>query len=159
VSKHGGEKQVVRENVKIIADLVFDPAKCIGCGSCELTCPTGAIEVLKKKKTGGIYYSHDYCLYCRRCAYVCPQGAIRYSGAYDDGNGNGNGKNRPEEKLDFDYQVCPSCGAEFMPVPMMEKAAASLENGRGKMTSVIALCPDCRSRDLFERTLGLGKKN
>ncbi|MFC2038409.1 4Fe-4S binding protein [Chloroflexota bacterium] len=148
-------------NAKVRADLIFNQEKCIGCGSCSIVCPTDAIEILKKKKSGSIYYNYEDCLYCRRCAYVCPEGAIKYTGSFDNAR-NPDGKDSEtgsEDKFDFEYQVCPSCGSDSMPLPLMKKMLQALRDGNREMDAIITLCPECRTRELYERALGFGKKN
>lgn len=46
--------------------------ECISCGSCEATCPAGAIS------EGASHYeiNADSCLECGACADGCPVGAI-----------------------------------------------------------------------------------
>ncbi len=45
---------------------------CAGCGSCEATCPAGAIA----EGDGKYNIDADTCLSCGACADACPVGAI-----------------------------------------------------------------------------------
>ena len=56
---------------------VFDK-KCIACGECLNSCPTGAISLDAPKP---IVIDENKCVYCGRCVGDCQFGAIR---AYDD---------------------------------------------------------------------------
>lgn len=60
----GGERQP-------IAVAVVDPARCVGCGTCEEVCPAGAIQVHETAKV-----DRALCMACGRCVAQCPQGAI-----------------------------------------------------------------------------------
>ncbi len=64
---------------------VVDPDICVGCGTCEINCAFGAIEVVPGQ--GG----HDYavsnpvlCQGCGKCAAGCPAGAITMKHFTDD---------------------------------------------------------------------------
>ena len=49
------------------------PEKCIGCQSCKMTCPMGAISV---NAEGKCEIDESKCVSCASCASVCPMGAI-----------------------------------------------------------------------------------
>ena len=49
-----------------------DKEKCVGCGSCEGECPTGAISQGDTKYV----IDADACVDCGVCEGVCPTGAI-----------------------------------------------------------------------------------
>jgi len=45
--------------------------KCTGCGTCEVTCPFGAIGVV-----GGVAKVYETCVDCGACVDSCPEGAL-----------------------------------------------------------------------------------
>lgn len=47
--------------------------KCIGCGTCEETCPGKAIHL----EDGIAVINEDNCRRCRKCIKVCPVNAIK----------------------------------------------------------------------------------
>ena len=47
--------------------------ECVGCGTCEGTCPVGAI----KESDGKYEITEAECVECGACASVCPVGAIK----------------------------------------------------------------------------------
>ncbi|MHA1784170.1 MAG: ATP-binding protein [Candidatus Helarchaeota archaeon] len=50
-----------------------NPEKCIGCGTCEERCPTGAIAV---NADGKAQVNQELCIGCGICAHFCPENAI-----------------------------------------------------------------------------------
>lgn len=47
---------------------------CIGCGMCEVKCPSGAIKI----KDGKPIWKSEKCNLCLRCLHNCPKNAIAY---------------------------------------------------------------------------------
>jgi ferredoxin len=47
--------------------------KCIGCGTCQIVCPTEAVRVVKKKAK----VDKKKCIACPNCSDSCPEGAIK----------------------------------------------------------------------------------
>jgi ferredoxin len=58
------------------AQVVPDPARCVQCGICSLSCPIG-IDVRRMAWLGKpIHDSH--CLTCGECVARCPRGALSF---------------------------------------------------------------------------------
>ena len=50
---------------------IVDEEKCVGCGICMDTCPTGALVLEQFARV-----DPKHCIGCGRCVETCPQGAI-----------------------------------------------------------------------------------
>ena len=54
--------------------LVYDPAKCSGCGLCVKDCPANAIEIVTIDRAAKRFvarYHIDRCIYCAQCVQSC----------------------------------------------------------------------------------------
>jgi Fe-S-cluster-containing dehydrogenase component len=51
--------------------IVFDPAKCVGCGNCVRACPYGALMWDEESSKPIV------CTYCGYCVNYCPYGVIK----------------------------------------------------------------------------------
>jgi NAD-dependent dihydropyrimidine dehydrogenase PreA subunit len=54
----------------------IDSAKCIGCGTCVISCPADVIRIDKESKKAVIKYRED-CALCFWCLAECPVGAVK----------------------------------------------------------------------------------
>ncbi|MBI5522030.1 MAG: NADH-quinone oxidoreductase subunit I [Desulfarculus sp.] len=64
--------------------------RCVACGECFRTCPSGVIKVQGHKSVAasrnqGRFYFIDFarCSLCGLCVEVCPEGALRFSRDYE----------------------------------------------------------------------------
>ncbi len=62
---------------------IWDLTKCLGCGLCQTTCPSGAVELVGKGATAEIKYYLDRCVFCAQCVEMCPRGAIVMSNEFE----------------------------------------------------------------------------
>jgi len=53
----------------------LDVGKCIGCASCEISCPTGTLESNDRGKLRIFTFSHYQCIWCGSCVKTCPEDA------------------------------------------------------------------------------------
>lgn len=123
---------------------------CILCGLCTLVCN----EVVKNHAIGLAYrgidkqivspfdISHEACLNCQACAYVCPTGAIK-SIASSQGL-------KPEAWVnDKEAVKCVQCQRPFVPMRYYQKLKDLLKERNLQIKEeILALCPDCRRREL-----------
>lgn len=63
----------IYKEVKFMATVTVDAAKCNGCEECVNTCPTQVFQMTNGKSDP---YQSDECVNCESCLGVCPTGAI-----------------------------------------------------------------------------------
>ena len=61
-------------------DLVFEQARCIGCGLCEDACHNKAVELRKNSDTRKIHINRTACDLCGECSAVCATKALEIWG-------------------------------------------------------------------------------
>jgi len=135
--------------LRVGSNISFDSAKCTGCESCAIVCPRGAIQITKDQGFETISYTFALCLYCRRCSFTCPEDAVKLTAALEPAGFSTSA--RVEEKLQIELQICGRCGSAFAPRPMVRKIENLIMEKRGiDLSSLIVLCPQCRTRILAE---------
>lgn len=79
-----------RGHIILVVDEKTGAPKCIACGNCARSCPSGCIKVTSEKKEGekkksltGFDLDFTKCSLCGICVESCPVGAVEYSNEYE----------------------------------------------------------------------------
>lgn len=64
------------ESQSTLPEIMFRPARCIGCGECVRICPEKAISAVSE----GLHTELARCIRCGSCADACPSGAREMTG-------------------------------------------------------------------------------
>ena len=71
-------------------ELIWNQAKCTGCGTCAKTCPQGAIRIVTSTNLADNKYvveeyeiDSGYCIQCGLCVEACPYEALFFSYNYE----------------------------------------------------------------------------
>jgi formate hydrogenlyase subunit 6/NADH:ubiquinone oxidoreductase subunit I len=67
-------------------NVVFDPAKCIGCNICVNDCPAEAIDIIRVSETEKKFkmiLHNDRCIHCAQCVDSCPTKAYHMDTEYE----------------------------------------------------------------------------
>lgn len=120
----------------------LNKAKCTGCASCELSCPTGTLE---SKDVGNLRifnYSHYQCICCGACVGTCPEEA---AGLRHEINLKRFYQIVPKQEIRaVELKDCRRCGALFVPEPLYDKV------GRRFTDDYLHFCPLCRKANMVD---------
>jgi Pyruvate/2-oxoacid:ferredoxin oxidoreductase delta subunit len=121
--------------------------KCITCGACDISCPTGTLEANDVGAMRIFTYSHYQCICCGACMNTCPEEAAEL---------------RHEISLARYFQVaskqeirsaklkaCEGCGILYVPEPQLDKI------NRDCSFDYTRFCPGCRKVNIGEAFLQL----
>lgn len=83
--------EAYRGHTEFLRDPETGEHKCVACGECYRTCPSGVIKVQGLKEEAdepnrAQFYFIDFsrCSLCGLCVEVCPEGALTYSRVFDE---------------------------------------------------------------------------
>ncbi len=122
---------------------------CTACRTCEMVCPSGAIQITPTKD-GGYEHKiwHNSCCFCGNCAYFCPTGAIFSTNNFDTAKL----QNEKYEDVNIGYikqSTCTQCGELFTGATtgLLNKAY----NNKNIKKLNTNICPSCRKINNFKR--------
>ena len=114
--------------------------KCIGCASCEISCPTGTLESNDEGKLRIFTFSHYQCIFCGSCVKTCPEDAAELRHELSPRRFF---QIAPKQEiLSVELRVCKRCGALYAPEPQVEKIMQTFP------LDYILFCPPCRKVNL-----------
>jgi hydrogenase-4 component H len=126
----------------------FDYSKCMGCGGCVESCPSGALTLEDLNETRYIRLQYGHCSFCGRCQDVCPEDAIKLTSTYELAV-----YRREEALLEVSLELgrCSKCGNPLVPARQLSRIIeladeALIKHGirRGEFEAILLLCPSCR---------------
>jgi ferredoxin len=120
----------------------LNASRCTGCASCELTCPSRALESVDQGHLRIFKYAHYQCICCAACVKTCPEDAaelrheISLKAFFQS--------RRKEEIRTVELKACEKCGDLFVPEPLFHKIGRVLTN------DYLKYCPKCRKTNIGE---------
>jgi ferredoxin len=110
--------------------------KCIGCASCEISCPTGTLESNDRGKLRIFTFSHYQCIWCGSCVQTCPEDAAELRHELSPMRFF---QIAPKQEIQsVELRACKRCGALYDPEPQVEKIMQTFPH------DYLLFCPRCR---------------
>jgi ech hydrogenase subunit C len=122
--------------------------KCIGCGACMNSCPSGAVEISDADAGRIIKFTHKDCISCATCEEICPNEAIKLT--YEDKPWFED-KEVATSEATIELKKCSLCGSPFVPSKQVDWALKKFEEKlpipkevHDQLLRNSSICTDCR---------------
>ncbi len=121
--------------------------KCITCGACDISCPTGTLEARDEGPLRIFTYSHYQCICCGACLNTCPEEAaelrheISFARFFQIAS--------KQEIRSAKLKSCEGCGIWYVPEPQLDKISQDYS------FDYIRFCPRCRKANIGAALLQL----
>jgi len=127
----------------------FDAEKCVACGACANSCPTGAMSYEDAGETRTMRVNHGLCIYCATCEEICPEEGVKLTGEY---RAWFKGKEDMVKGIEVPMARCANCGRPYATNRQLEACLRRLVERAGKtyeplmdeVKKFMSYCPDCR---------------
>jgi len=127
----------------------FDFEKCVACGACVNSCPTGAMSYEDKGTVRTVNVNYGLCIYCATCEEICPEESVKLTGEYKAWF---KGKEEMLNGVEVPLKKCANCGRVYATDKqleacirrLLEKAGKVYEPLLEKVEKLMSYCPDCR---------------
>ena len=127
----------------------FDAEKCVACGACANTCPTGAMSFEDGEAERTMRVNYGLCIYCATCEEVCPEEGVRLTGEY---RAFFKSKEEMVKGIEVPLRRCANCGRPFATDKqleaclnrLLERAGHVYERLLEEVKRLMSYCPECR---------------
>ena len=119
-----------------------DAAKCLGCGTCDYVCVSGAIMVADHGEGCDWEYDPGRCTFCGRCVDCCPGDSLRQD---EDRAPVYATAGALRDLVRVTYPACPRCGRPARPLGEVLRARA-FDELSDELARRVLLCERCRLR-------------
>jgi len=130
-----------------LESISFNIEKCITCGACDISCPTGTLEARDERGMRIFTYSHYQCICCGACINTCPEEAaelrheISLARLFQIAS--------KQEIRSAKLKTCEGCGILYVPEPQLDKISHNYS------FDYTRFCPRCRKVNIGEVLLQL----
>lgn len=118
----------------------LDAKKCVGCASCDISCPTGTLTAHETASERIFDYSHYQCICCAACVKTCPENAAQLRHDINPIRFFQVGFTQAIRTVQM--KACEQCGAFFEPEPQFDKVAQTIG------ADYLKICPQCRKANV-----------
>ncbi|RLI37993.1 hypothetical protein DRO60_03980 [Candidatus Bathyarchaeota archaeon] len=131
----------------------LDADKCVACGACANSCPTGAMsfEDLEAEEAAlrAVRVNYGLCIYCATCQEICPEEAVDLTGEY---RAWFRSKEEMLKGIEVPLRRCANCGRPFATNKqveaclnrLLERAGRVYERLLEEVKHLMSYCPECR---------------
>jgi len=128
----------------------FDTEKCVACGACANTCPTGAMSYEDGETERAMRVNYGLCIYCATCEEICPEeGGVKLTGEY---KAFFKGKDEMVKGIEVPLRKCANCGRPFATDKQLEACLRRIMERSGdvfgplaeELKAMMSYCRDCR---------------